>query len=61
MERQGKALGGGSAINGALYLRPDTREFEAFEALGAKGWYACLGDGFDVVRSSIGEGRGLRF
>ncbi|KAK7053178.1 hypothetical protein VNI00_003797 [Paramarasmius palmivorus] len=38
VERQGKALGGGSAINGALYLRPDTREFEAFEALGAKGW-----------------------
>ncbi|KAK7053177.1 hypothetical protein VNI00_003796 [Paramarasmius palmivorus] len=38
VQRQGKALGGSSAINGALYLRPDAREFEAFEALGAKGW-----------------------
>ncbi|KAK7043026.1 hypothetical protein VNI00_008764 [Paramarasmius palmivorus] len=35
---QGKVLGGSSAINGAVYLRPDTREFAAYEALGAKGW-----------------------
>ncbi|KAK1226904.1 hypothetical protein PQX77_010120 [Marasmius sp. AFHP31] len=35
---QGKALGGSSAINGAVYLRPDAREFDAIEALGAKGW-----------------------
>ena len=38
VHRQGKALGGSSAINGAVYLRPDVREFEAYEALGAKGW-----------------------
>ncbi|KAK7451133.1 hypothetical protein VKT23_012810 [Stygiomarasmius scandens] len=36
--RQGKVLGGSSAINGAVYLRPDVREFAAFETLGAKGW-----------------------
>ncbi|KAL0572748.1 hypothetical protein V5O48_009212 [Marasmius crinis-equi] len=35
---QGKVLGGSSAINGAVYLRPDAREFAAIEALGAKGW-----------------------
>ncbi|KAJ8073806.1 hypothetical protein PM082_012084 [Marasmius tenuissimus] len=35
---QGKALGGSSAINGAVYLRPDAREFDAIEGLGAKGW-----------------------
>ncbi|KAF9255178.1 hypothetical protein L218DRAFT_884738 [Marasmius fiardii PR-910] len=35
---QGKALGGSSAINGAVYLRPDVREYEAIQALGAKGW-----------------------
>ncbi|ESK81219.1 glucose oxidase [Moniliophthora roreri MCA 2997] len=38
MHRQGKALGGSSAINGAVYLRPDVREFQVYEALGAKGW-----------------------
>ncbi|KAK1226906.1 hypothetical protein PQX77_010122 [Marasmius sp. AFHP31] len=35
---QGKTLGGSSAINGAVYFRPDVREFDAIEALGAKGW-----------------------
>ncbi|KAK1219255.1 hypothetical protein PQX77_018021 [Marasmius sp. AFHP31] len=35
---QGKVLGGSSAINGAVYLRPDEREFTAFQAVGAKGW-----------------------
>ncbi|THV07109.1 alcohol oxidase [Dendrothele bispora CBS 962.96] len=37
-QRQGKVLGGSSAINGAVYVRPDIREFAAIEALGAKGW-----------------------
>ncbi|KAF5367944.1 hypothetical protein D9758_004361 [Tetrapyrgos nigripes] len=37
-QAQGKVLGGSSAINGAVYLRPDVREFEAYERLGAKGW-----------------------
>ncbi|KAL0068287.1 hypothetical protein AAF712_004674 [Marasmius tenuissimus] len=37
-QAQGKALGGSSAINGAVYLRPDKREFAALQAVGAKGW-----------------------
>ncbi|KAK7471185.1 hypothetical protein VKT23_002595 [Stygiomarasmius scandens] len=37
-QRQGKVLGGSSAINGAIYVRPDVREFSALETLGAKGW-----------------------
>ncbi|EEB89070.1 hypothetical protein MPER_12881, partial [Moniliophthora perniciosa FA553] len=35
---QEKVLGGSSAINGVVYLRPDTREFTSYESLGAKGW-----------------------
>ncbi|KAG8778839.1 hypothetical protein FRC12_024783 [Ceratobasidium sp. 428] len=35
---QGKVLGGSSAINGAVYIRPSKTEFAAFEKLGATGW-----------------------
>lgn len=35
---QGKVLGGSSAINGAVYIRPAKAEFAAFEKLGATGW-----------------------
>ncbi|KAF8600635.1 alcohol oxidase [Ceratobasidium sp. AG-I] len=35
---QGKVLGGSSAINGAVYIRPAKEEFAAFEKLGATGW-----------------------
>lgn len=35
---QGKVLGGSSAINGAVYIRPAKEEFDAFEKLGASGW-----------------------
>ncbi|KAG9122864.1 hypothetical protein FRC07_000574 [Ceratobasidium sp. 392] len=35
---QGKVLGGSSAINGAVYIRPSKAEFAAFEKLGASGW-----------------------
>ncbi|KAK0496288.1 GMC oxidoreductase-domain-containing protein [Armillaria luteobubalina] len=36
--RQGKVLGGSSAMNGAVQIRPDTREFETYQSLGATGW-----------------------
>jgi choline dehydrogenase-like flavoprotein len=35
---QGKVLGGSSAINGAVYIRPAKAEFAALEKLGATGW-----------------------
>ncbi|CAE6459619.1 unnamed protein product [Rhizoctonia solani] len=35
---QGKVLGGSSAINGAVYIRPAKEEYAAFEKLGATGW-----------------------
>ncbi|KAJ6485382.1 hypothetical protein C8R47DRAFT_537787 [Mycena vitilis] len=35
---QGKVLGGGSAINSGMYLRGNKEEYDALEALGAKGW-----------------------
>ncbi|KAG8738295.1 hypothetical protein FRC10_007071 [Ceratobasidium sp. 414] len=35
---QGKVLGGSSAINGAVYIRPSKAEFAAFEKLGVSGW-----------------------
>ncbi|PBK94640.1 hypothetical protein ARMGADRAFT_1045552 [Armillaria gallica] len=36
--RQGKVLGGSSAMNGAVQIRPDTRELETYQSLGATGW-----------------------
>jgi choline dehydrogenase-like flavoprotein len=36
---QGKLLGGTSAINGAIYVRPSKEEFDGLEALGQTGWY----------------------
>ncbi|KAG8748595.1 hypothetical protein FRC11_011975, partial [Ceratobasidium sp. 423] len=35
---QGKVLGGSSAINGAVYIRPAEEEYATFEKLGATGW-----------------------
>ncbi|KAK0192264.1 GMC oxidoreductase-domain-containing protein, partial [Armillaria mellea] len=40
--RQGKVLGGSSAMNGAVQIRPDTREFETYQTLGATGWWTFL-------------------
>ncbi|PFH50002.1 GMC oxidoreductase [Amanita thiersii Skay4041] len=34
----GKVLGGDSAVNGLVWTRPSKTEYDAFEALGAKGW-----------------------
>ncbi|GAP89632.1 putative glucose oxidase [Rosellinia necatrix] len=34
----GKAIGGTSTINGMTYIRGDKAQFDAWEALGAKGW-----------------------
>ncbi|KAJ7499428.1 GMC oxidoreductase-domain-containing protein [Mycena latifolia] len=61
--RQGKVLGGSSAINGAVYLRPDVREYTAMEALGAKGWtwdkflpYYKKGEAFTVDSDPLLDG-----
>ena len=37
---QGKALGGGSAINGLIWARPNLSFFDQWEASGATGWNA---------------------
>ena len=35
---RGKVLGGSSSINGLVYIRGNAQDFEAWEALGARGW-----------------------
>lgn len=35
---RGKVLGGSSSINGLVYIRGNPRDFEAWEAQGARGW-----------------------
>src|SRR3546814_18567891 len=43
----GKLLGGGSSINGQVYIRGTRRDFDRWEAAGAHGW------SFDAVRPSF--------
>ena len=35
---RGKVIGGSSSINGMVYVRGHAEDFDAWEALGAKGW-----------------------
>jgi choline dehydrogenase len=35
---RGKVIGGGSSINGMVYIRGNAMDYEGWEALGAKGW-----------------------
>jgi choline dehydrogenase len=35
---RGKVVGGSSSINGMVYVRGHARDFDAWEAMGAKGW-----------------------
>ena len=35
---RGKVIGGSSSINGMVYVRGHAKDFDAWEALGAKGW-----------------------
>ncbi len=37
---RGKVIGGSSSINGMVYVRGHAKDFDAWEALGAKGWSA---------------------
>src|SRR3546814_13129585 len=47
----GKLLGGGSSINGQVYIRGTRRDFDRWEAAGAHGW------SFDAVRPRSEERR----
>ncbi|KAJ5159868.1 uncharacterized protein N7482_006872 [Penicillium canariense] len=66
--RAGKALGGTSTINGMVYLRAQTAQIDAWEAIGNKGWnwnslfpYYRKGEDFQGIHYSWLEGSGVAY
>jgi choline dehydrogenase len=58
---RGKVIGGSSSINGMVYVRGHARDFDAWEALGAKGWGARdVAPYFDRMETAHGGERGVR-
>ncbi len=58
---RGKVVGGSSSINGMVYVRGHARDFDAWEALGAKGWaYKNVLPYFKRMESSHGGEEGWR-
>lgn len=66
--RAGKALGGTSTINGMVYLRAQSAQIDAWEAIGNKGWnwnnlfpYYRKGEGFQGTDFPWLEGSGVAY
>lgn len=65
---RGKVLGGSSSINGMVYVRGDTSDFDYWAQLGNRGWsyqdclpYFCKSEDFEAVQSPArGQGGPLR-
>jgi choline dehydrogenase len=58
---RGKVVGGSSSINGMVYVRGHARDFDAWEAMGAKGWaYRHVLPYFKRMESSHGGEEGWR-
>jgi choline dehydrogenase len=58
---RGKVVGGSSSINGMVYVRGHAHDFDAWEAMGAKGWaYKHVVPYFKRMESSHGGEEGWR-
>jgi choline dehydrogenase len=58
---RGKVVGGSSSINGMVYVRGHARDFDTWEAMGAKGWaYKHVVPYFKRMESSHGGEDGWR-
>uniref|UniRef100_UPI003BAAC45B choline dehydrogenase n=1 Tax=Stappia sp. TaxID=1870903 RepID=UPI003BAAC45B len=58
---RGRVVGGSSSINGMVYVRGHARDFDTWEAMGAKGWaYRDVAPYFARMETSHGGEAGVR-